>query len=129
MTGLTFIMDGFDSSLYPVFAVLILHNTLAIPRALPQLLLNLLAVLGFIAGGFLDILLISGQSIASAVQFLQNHLHSVPPLKAGDWSLEPRTESPFERILVLVVWAACCYFIQALFQKQKRANHPPADQE
>jgi hypothetical protein len=40
---------------------------------------------------------------------------------AGDPNSELRTENPLERILVLVIWAACCYFIQALFEKQKRA--------
>jgi signal transduction histidine kinase len=122
MVGLTFIMDGFDTPLYAVFAVLILHNALAIPLALPQLVLNLLLILGFMAGGFLDRLLISSESIGTAVQFLQNHLHMVPRLEPGDWNLEPRTESPLERILVLVIWAACCYGIQVLFEKQKRAE-------
>jgi hypothetical protein len=42
-------------------------------------------------------------------------------LMAGDPNSELRTENPLERILVLVIWAACCYFIQALFEKQKRA--------
>ena len=54
MTGLTFIVDGFDSPLYWVFPVLILHNALAIPLALPQILLNLVVTLGYIAGGVLD---------------------------------------------------------------------------
>ena len=64
MTGLTFIVDGFDSPLYWVFAVLILHNALAIPLALPQLLLNLLVTLGYIAGGVLDMTMISGDKVS-----------------------------------------------------------------
>ena len=124
ITALTFIMDGFDSPLFPVFAVLILHNALSIPRARPQLLLNSLAALGFIVGGVLDKLLISGnsinkESITNGVDFLGRLIHI--PLEAGNPSTELRTENPFERILVLVIWAACCYFIQALFEKQKRA--------
>jgi signal transduction histidine kinase len=41
----------------------------------------------------------------------------------GDPNAEtPRTENPYERVLVLVIWAACCYGIQVLFEKQKRAE-------
>ena len=40
MGTLTVLNTGFDSNLYWVFPALILHNALAIPAALPQLLLN-----------------------------------------------------------------------------------------
>ncbi|MGA2544166.1 MAG: ATP-binding protein [Verrucomicrobiota bacterium] len=145
MTGLTFIMDGFDSPLYPVFAVLILHNALAIPLALPQILLNLLVILGYITGGFLDQTMISGEqwSMTQVAKFffgkvlhqnllmgdsskmvaIKAHgkiLHHILP--AGLPTPELRSENPYERILVLVIWAACCYGIQVLFEKQKRAE-------
>jgi signal transduction histidine kinase len=122
ITALIFIVDGFDSQLYWVFPVLILHNALAIPLALPQLLLNLLAILGYIAGGVLDQKLISGSpdSIQRAVDVLGKLLHQ--DLKVGDALSEVRTEHPVERVLVLVIWAACCYGIQVLFEKQKRAE-------
>ena len=128
MTGLTFIVDGFDSPLYWVFPVLILHNALAIPLALPQILLNLLAISGYVVGGVLDYIFISGEP-EKAVNYIGNllHLQSDPHggfvhLMAGDPASEPRTEVPYERVLVLVIWAACCYGIQVLFEKQKRAE-------
>jgi hypothetical protein len=122
MTGLTFIVDGFDSPLYWLFLVLILHNALAIPLAFPQILLNLLGTLGYITGGVLDRILISGDP-KRAVDYLGKLLHLQPShlgigfehLKAGDPSTELRTENPYERVLVLVIWAACCYGIQVLF--------------
>jgi len=122
MTGLTFIVDGFDSPLYWVFPVLILHNALAIPLALPQILLNLMVTLGYVAGGVLDLKLVSGSpdSMQNAVDFLGKLLHL--KLVMGDPSSEIRTENPYERVLVLVIWAACCYGIQVLFEKQKRAE-------
>jgi signal transduction histidine kinase len=122
MTGLTFIVDGFDSPLYWVFPVLILHNALAIPLALPQILLNLMVTLGYVAGGVLDLKLVSGSpdSMQNAVDFLGKLLHL--KLEMGDPSSEIRTENPYERVLVLVIWAACCYGIQVLFEKQKRAE-------
>ena len=131
MTGLTFIVDGFDSPLYWVCLVLILHNALAIPLALPQLLLNLLVTLSYVVGGVLDRILISGDPV-TAVRYIGKllHLQPLPPpqvgfvkLMAGDPNAEAqRTENPYERILVLVIWAACCYGIQVLFEKQKRAE-------
>ena len=33
-----------------------------------------------------------------------------------------RLENPVERLIVLVAWALCCYGIQVLFEKQKRAE-------
>jgi two-component system sensor histidine kinase HydH len=33
-----------------------------------------------------------------------------------------RVENPAERMIVLVTWALCCYGIQVLFEKQKRAE-------
>jgi len=122
MTGLTFIVDGFDSPLYWVFPVLILHNALAIPLAMPQLLLNLLVTLGYFAGGNLDRLMVSSDaaSITPVVTFFGRLLGQ--NLNPGISEAGSRTENEYERILVLVIWAACCYGIQVLFEKQKRAE-------
>lgn len=105
MAGVTFIVDGFDSRLYWIFPVLILHNALAIPLALPQLLLNLLATIGFVAGGALDKI-----------------LNTIAIVNGVPQTVEERTENAYERVLVLLIWAACCYGIQVLFEKQKRAE-------
>ena len=119
LTGLTLIVDGFDSPLYWVFPILILHNTLAIPLALPQILLNLVVTLGYIAGGVWDKFLISAPD-NSGVALLGKLLHQ--KLLAGDSTSEVRTENPVPRVIVLVIWAACCYSIQVLLEKQRRAG-------
>jgi signal transduction histidine kinase len=36
--------------------------------------------------------------------------------------VDPRVENPVERMVVLATWALCCYGIQMLFEKQKRAD-------
>ena len=97
MSLLTFMDNGFDSPLYWLFLVSILHNALGIPLALPQLLLNFLATVGFVAGGIMDKRLI-------------------------DPMVEMRTEHPLDRVVVLIIWTACCYGIQVLFEKQRRAE-------
>src|SRR5208283_2505294 len=93
----TFLSEGFDSKLYLVFPVLILHNALSIPVAIPQLLLNFIVSLSFMIAGSLD------------------RTHFMTPD-------EPRFENPVERMIVLAAWALCCYGIQMLFEKQKRAD-------
>ena len=97
MGTLTFLSKGFDSNLYLLFPVLILHNALSIPVAFPQLLLNFLVSFSFLAGGIFD-----------RRTFLSPE--------------DPREENPVERMVVLAAWALCCYGIQVLFEKQKRAE-------
>jgi len=108
LSALTFLTYGFDSILYWIFLVLILHNALAIPVAAPQLLLNILVSLGYILGGTLDkkiFLLDNGNDL---VAYAELHKESFV--------------NPLDRLVVLLLWAACCYGIQALFEKQKRAE-------
>jgi signal transduction histidine kinase len=95
MGALTLVSKGFDSLLYWVFLALIVHNALAIPVALPQLLLNFFVSMAFMIGGILDRRLIRDTD---------------------------REENPWERMIVLAAWALCCYGIQVLFEKQKRAE-------
>lgn len=102
MGTLTFLSKGFDSALYWVFVALILHTALAIPVAFPQLLLNFLTIGSFVAGGILDA-----------------RINIRPPVMDVENISE---EKPFERIVVLVAWALCCYGIQVLFEKQRRAE-------
>ena len=102
MGTLTFLSSGFDSKLWWVFVVLILHSALAIPVAFPQLLLNFLSIVAFVAAGTLDA-----------------RINPRGPIMNVE---EISTEKPYERIIVLVAWALCCYGIQVLFEKQKRAE-------
>ncbi|HEY3862495.1 MAG TPA: ATP-binding protein [Verrucomicrobiae bacterium] len=102
MGTLTFLSSGYASGFYFVFVVLILHNAMAIPVAFPQLLLNFLSIASFVSAGFLDKLINLPATIMNVEEISQ--------------------EQPYERIGVLVVWALCCYGIQMLFEKQKRAE-------
>ncbi len=47
-------------------------------------------------------------------------------ISAGRGALEsyagPHVEKPMDRLIVLLLWAVCCYGIQVLFEKQKRAE-------
>ena len=102
MGTLTFLSNGFDSALYWVFVGLILHTAVAIPVAFPQLLLNFLTIVSFVAGGNLDARI----NIRPPIMDVEDISH----------------EKPLERVLVLVARALCCYGIQALREKQRRAE-------
>ncbi len=105
MGTLILLNGGFDSSLYLVLPVMILHNALAIPVALPQLLVNFFVCAAFMTGGLLD------QAIIVPLD---------RKLLGSDAAM--REENPVERMIVLAAWALCCYGIQLLFEKQKRAE-------
>jgi signal transduction histidine kinase len=113
MGMLVLLSDGFDSPLYWVFLALILHNALAIPVAFPQLLINFLVAGAFVYGGVLDRNIIVPQDMAVFMATPATNRGEPPDL---------RLEKPGERVIVLVAWALCCYGIQVLFEKQKRAE-------
>ena len=103
MGTLTFLNNGFDSTfIYWVFVPLILHTALAIPVAFPQLLLNFLAIGAFVTGGLLDARI------------------NIRPIEMNVENISQ--EKPYERVVVLVAWALCCYGIQVLFEKQRRTE-------
>jgi signal transduction histidine kinase len=85
--------------------VLIVHNALAIPVAIPQILLNFLVSAAFLAGGLYD----------------QWIIVPIDRVQYGD-EAATRYENSAERLIALVAWALCCYGIQVLFEKQKRAE-------
>jgi signal transduction histidine kinase len=107
MGTLTLDTNGFDSILYWVFLVLILHNALAIPVALPQLLLNFFVSAAFMAGGLVD---------KKIIVPLDRELFG------DDAAARFENSVVVERLIVLVAWTLCCYGIQVLFEKQKRAE-------
>ncbi|MDB6057673.1 MAG: sensor histidine kinase, partial [Verrucomicrobiales bacterium] len=43
-------------------------------------------------------------------------------MAVADYDSRPDREDPRERFIVLLTWAICCYGIQALFEKQKKAE-------
>lgn len=115
LAALTTLTNGSDSILYWVFPVLILHNAMAIPVAIPQVLLNLFVSFCYVLGESIDRWMITAPDPVPLV-----------PLPTGFNARalieEPREDKPLERMIVLILWTICCYGIQMLFEKQKRAE-------
>ena len=106
LSALTFSTGGFDSILYWLFLGLIVRNAVSCPLAVPQLMLNFSASVCYVAAGLLDVV-ITGSSGETQ--------ESVTAQDGG-------AAEPFLlRLFVLWLLSACCYGLQVLFEKQRRA--------
>jgi signal transduction histidine kinase len=118
--SLTMVTSGFDSILYWVFLALIIHNAISIPLATPQIVLNLFVCLFYVSAGALDVAM-SGQ---------ERMFMSLDPAtrSALDLGAPENPAEPFLlRIIVLVLMTVCCYGVQTLFEKQRRAVEEAAE--
>lgn len=113
LAALTITTGGFDSILFWLFLVLIVHHTVCIPDAAPQLGVNVLCCLFYLAAGLLDLSLTQME----ATTFDDNTRRSL----AMNYTENP-TEPLLLRITVLLLTTACCYGVQALVVRQRRVQ-------
>ena len=107
LAALTFTTGGFDSILYWLFLGIIVRNAVSCPLAVPQLILNFSASLCYLAAGLLDV------GIAGNFADLQD----------TTGSQESGAAEPFLlRLFLLWLLSICCYGLQVLFEKQRRAS-------
>jgi len=109
LAALTFVTvpGGFASSLYWIFLGLIVRNAVSTPRAAPQIILNASAILLYFVSGLLWILPLSKTLLGEDAK------------QDADMSTVPQDVL---QIFVLLLMAACCYGLQVLFEKQRRAE-------
>lgn len=100
LASITLTTGGFNSPLYWVFVLLIVRNSVSIPSALLQIAANVLVVLCYFLVGFGDM----------AIQKTE--------LIETETTMEPF----FLRIVVLGLMLLCSYGVQALFDRQRRAE-------
>ncbi len=100
LASITLTTGGFNSPLYWVFVLLIVRNSISIPSASPQIAANILVVLCYFLAGFGDM----------SIQ------------KTELTELETTMEPFFLRIVVLGLMLLCSYGVQALFDRQRRAE-------
>ncbi len=100
VASMTLVTGGFDSPIYWIFVVLIIRNSISIPSAPVQITANLLVLFCYLGAGSIDM----------AIQEMES------PGSAG--SMEPF----FLRIVVLGLMCSCAYGIQALFDRQRKAE-------
>ncbi len=106
LSALTFSTGGFDSILYWLFLGLIVRNAVSCPLAVPQLILNFSASACYLAAGLLDVGITGSTSDIQESALAQDGSAAEPFLL---------------RLFVLWLLSVCCYGLQVLFEKQRRA--------
>ncbi len=112
--ALTLITGGFDSILYWLFLSLILHHAVAIRLATPQIVLNIITCLFYLVAGLIDVPISQREALESAWDIGTRRV-----LDLGN--AENPAEPLLLRLILLFLWALCCYGVQALLERQKVA--------
>ena len=104
---LTVVTGGYNSSLYWIFLALIVRTAVVVPRATSQLLLNLTLSTCFVVAGIIDSYI--AQNLASETDKRVLELYDYP----GEWLLL--------RVVLLLLMTLCCYALQVLLERHRRA--------
>ena len=105
LASITLTTGGFNSPLYWVFVLLIIRNSISIPAASLQIASNILVVLCYFLAGFGDMAIQKTEVTESAT------------------TMEPF----FLRIVVLGLMLLCSYGVQALFDRQRKAEEEASE--
>ncbi len=109
LSFVTYLTEGFDSTLFWVFLGLLVRNALSVPLMIPQLLLQLATNLSFIFAGVLVVW-----------EEAANQRTSQADVLAVIGNDEPTDAAA--RIILLALTTACCYGVQVLFERQRIAE-------
>jgi signal transduction histidine kinase len=111
--ALALVTGGFDSVLYWGFLGLIIRNAVSNPDTIRQIMLNLFVCASYVLSGLMDIFTSNWEN---------SMLHPVTQA-ALEGGLPDNPAEPFLlRISLLVLMTACCYGVQVLVERQRRAE-------
>jgi signal transduction histidine kinase len=117
LAALTLVTEGFKNPyLYWVFLVLIVRNTISIPSAASQFTLNLAVSASYLLAGLADYVV---QQKEVLFYMTDAQLRRSVELESAT---TPWNEAFLLRLLLLVLVTICCYGVQVLLEKQRRAN-------
>ena len=134
VAGLVFLTDGFESMAYWLFPGLIVLNAISVPLATPQIVLNLLFSVFYASAGILHAKVPLPELATLPRHFIFHPVAGTHPAPAhtpdlpfstpaGETSIEP----DLPRLFVLWLLAACCYGVQVLGERQRRAAEEAAE--
>lgn len=112
LASLTLITGGFDSILYWTFLGLLIRNAVSNPDTVRQIVLNLSVCGCYMLAGVLDV-------ITSA---WESRLMDDVTLAAVVGGPEEAAEPLVLRIVLLILMTACCYGVQVLIERNRRAD-------
>ncbi len=116
--ALTLLTYGYNSPLYWLFLALIVRSAVSVPRATSQLMLNLTISACYVVAGAIDVSIAHHQNLA---QEIAQGAGMEPPPSPGLTTLDNPTEPLFLRLALLVLMTVCCYGVQVLLERQRRA--------
>ncbi len=111
LAALTITTGGFGSILFWLFLILIVHHTVCIPAAAPQIGVNLLCTLFYLVAGLVDLSLVQLEATALGAEKIL-----LPEMSYSEISTDPL----ILRIAVLLLTTACCFGVQALVVRQRK---------
>ena len=131
VAGLVFLTDGFQSMAYWMFPGLIVLNAISIPLATPQIVLNLLFSVFYISAGILNVE-VPLPELATPPAKMVFHPAGGTHLKPPDLPFSTATDETgiqpdLPRLFMLWLLAACCYGVQVLSERQRRAAEEAAE--
>jgi signal transduction histidine kinase len=107
--ALTLVSGGYDSPLYWLFLALIVRSAVSVPRAASQLMLNFTLSACYVLAGVIDV------AVAENLD--------EPTRRWVDLSGPPENvaEPLVLRLILLLLMSVCCYGVQVLFERQRKA--------
>ena len=150
LSALVALTGGYDSILYWLFLALIVRGAVSVPRATSQILLNLTLTACYVMAGVINIYvvrtLLDEARFNAANQAAPHHAHAAPgevaapdlPARVAIPPADNLDESSREnlgpyglpdnlaqtltlRLVLLLLMTVCCYGVQVLLERQRRA--------
>jgi signal transduction histidine kinase len=113
LASLALVTGGFDSVLYWGFLGLIIRNAVSNPDTIRQIILNLFICACYVLSGLMDIVTSNWEN---------SMLHPVTQAALEGGPTDNPAEPFLLRISLLVLMTACCYGVQVLVERQRRAE-------
>jgi signal transduction histidine kinase len=108
LSALTVVTGGYDSILYWLFLGLIVRGAVSVPRATSQIMLNLTLIACYVLAGLI---------VINIAEYLDEQQRLI--LFPG--TLDSPAEPLFLRLTLLLLMTVCCYGVQVLMERQRRA--------
>ena len=108
LSALTVVTGGYDSILYWLFLGLIVRGAVSVPRATSQIMLNLTLIACYVMAGII---------VIRVADYLDAGEREI--LFPG--TLDNPAEPLLLRLALLILMTICCYGVQVLMERQRRA--------
>jgi signal transduction histidine kinase len=113
LAALTLVTGGFDSVLFWAFLGLIIRNAVSNPDTIRQILLNLFICGCYLFAGIMDIVITPWET-----KLMDDVVSNAVAQGPTDYPAEPF----LLRVALLILMTACCYGVQVLVERQRRAE-------